>query len=68
MKGSGSPCFAVCVEVEHDCFERQQWYYEHKMWWYVRVSRVRAEREEREFWKKVRETTKTVEMEKEERL
>ena len=59
---------AVCVEAEHDCFKRQQWYYEHKMWWYVRTSRVRAEHEEREFWKKVREATKTVEMEKEQRL
>ena len=67
MKGCGSPV-AVCVEAEHDCFERQQWYYEHKMWWYVRACRVRAEREEREFWKKLREATKTLEMEKEQRL
>ena len=67
MKGCGSTV-AVCVEAEHDFFERQQWYYEYKMWWYVRACRVRAEREEREFWKKLREATKTLEMEKEERL
>ena len=68
MKGLGSPWFAVCVEAEHDCFERQRWYYEHKMWWYVRACRVRVEREEREFWQKLREATKTLEMEKEQRL
>ena len=38
------------------------------MWWYVRTSRVRSEREEREFWKKLREEAKTLEMEKEKRL
>ena len=30
--------------------------------------RVRVEREEREFWQKLREETKTLEMEKEQRL
>ena len=34
--------FGVCVETVHDSFERQQWYYEYKMWWYVRSCRVRA--------------------------
>ena len=67
MKGSRSPV-TVCVEAEHDCFERHQWYYEHKMWWYVRACRLRAESEEQEFWKKLREATKTLEMEKEQRL
>ena len=38
------------------------------MWLYVRACRVRAEREEREVWKKLREATKTLEMEKEQRL
>ena len=38
------------------------------MWWYVRTCRVRVEREEREFWQKLREATKTLEMEKEQRL
>ena len=38
------------------------------MWWYVFNFHHRVEREDREFMRKCREVTKTLEMEKEQRL
>ena len=64
-KGCGSPLFAVCLDPEHNCEERQQWYYQNRMWWYVFNCEQAVECQQRAFMKYLNKLQRDSDMEKE---